>query len=236
MIVQAKWLILIACFFLPRIVLAHDYWFKSAGDDFHLHRGHLFSLHEGKKEVPFDPSIITDARCLQKDSDAIRPAEFSDEYPPLLKGPCQALLVKADSGYWSQTMTGTKNKPKDQLFGVLRSWHSLEVMKRVEGWNERLLSPLSDQLELVFTSDPFNLAEGDKLRLVVMLDGKPAAGVSFAYDGKPRGVTGDDGRVTLRIRHAGEQVISASIEQDIDSNSADKLVRSTMLSFNINNK
>lgn len=234
MIFQAKWLILIACFFLPGVVLAHDYWFKSVDDDYRLHRGHLFSLHEGEKEVPFEPSIITDALCLQKDSDVIRPTEFSDEYPPLITGPCQALLVSADSGYWSQTMTGTKNKPKDQLFGVLRSWHSLEVMKLVEGWNERLLSPLSDQLELVFTSDPFNLAEGDKLRLVVMLDGKPAAGVAFAYDGKPRGVTGEDGRVTLRIRHDGVQVISASIEQAIDSSSADKLVRSTMLSFNIN--
>ena len=82
-------------------------------------------------------------------------------------------------------MTGTKNKPKDQLFGVLRSWHSLEVMKLVREWDERLLASLSDQLELVFTSNPFSLAVGDKLRLVVMLDGKPAAGVSFAYDGKP---------------------------------------------------
>ena len=175
-------------------------------------------------------------RLFQKDGDVILRAEFSDEYPPLIKGPCQALLVSADSGYWSQTITGTKNKPKDELFGVLRSWHLLEVMKLVEAWNERLLSPLSDQLELVFTSDPFTLAEGDKLRLVAMLDGKPAAGVAFAYDGKPRGVTGEDGRVTLRIRHDGEQVISASIEQAIDSSSADKLVHSTMLSFNINNK
>lgn len=236
MIVQAKWLTLAVCFFLSRPVLAHDYWFKTQGDDYRLYRGHLFSLHEGKKEVPFDPSIITEARCLQKGSNASQSAEYSDQYPPLIKGPCLALLVKADSGYWSQTMTGTKNKPKDQLFGVLRSWHSLEVMKLVREWDERLLSSLSDQLELVFTSNPFTLSVGDKLRLVVMLDGKPAAGVSFAYDGKPRGVTGEDGRVTLRIRHEGTQVISASIEQTINSSSADKRVRSTMLTFNINNK
>ena len=37
--------------------------------------------------------------------------------------------------------------------------------------------------------------------------------------------TGEDGRVTLRIRHEGEQVINASIEQTINSSNADKRVR-----------
>jgi nickel transport protein len=57
--------------------------------------------------------------------------------------------------------------------------------------------------------------------------------VTVAYHGDPRGVTGDDGRVNLRIRHKGLQLISASLEEPLQSNKADKRVRSTILMFEI---
>ena len=50
-------------------VYGHDYWFMTDGEDYWLHRGHRFSLHSGAAEVPFDPAILTSARCLPQ-SDA----------------------------------------------------------------------------------------------------------------------------------------------------------------------
>ena len=67
---------------------------------------------------------------------------------------------------------------------------------------------MSTDLELVFTENPFALAVGDKLRLTVVFRGEPAQDVTVAYDGDPRGVTGDDGRINLRIRHKGLQLIN----------------------------
>jgi nickel transport protein len=226
-------LVLTALVVLAPAVHAHDYWFEKAGEDYLLHRGHRFSQHGGEEEVPFDPAIVTDARCLRRAEAQLRRVEISSSYPPRVRGPCLALVVSADSGYWSQTLTGTVNRGKDELRGVLRSWQALESVKRVEGWDERLRRPLSEDLELIFTGDPFGLSAGDKLRLIAMCGGEPAAGVSVAYDGDLRGVTGEDGRINLRIRHRGLQVITASFEESLDSRKADKRVRSAVLMFEL---
>lgn len=230
---------------LPRIALivsatllatashAHDYWFERSGEDYLLHRGHRFSQHQGEKEVPFDPQIVTRAYCLRAGDAEPSLAALSGGYPLRVEGPCLAVMVSADSGHWSQTLTGTKNQGKDELFGVLRSWQALESVKRVEAWTERLQEPLSTDLELVFTENPFVLAVGEKLRLTALLRGQPAEGVTVAYHGDPRGVTGGDGRVNLRIRHKGLQLITASLEEPLDSAKADKRVRSTILMFDI---
>jgi len=142
-------------------------------------------------------------------------------------------LYRGDGDGRFGLLTGTKNQGKAELFGVLRSWQALESVKRVEAWTERLRNPLSTDLELVFTENPFVLAVGDKLRLTVVSHGEPAQGVTVAYDGDPRGVTGDDGRINLRIRHKGLQLITASLEEPLDSEKADKRVRSTILMFEI---
>jgi nickel transport protein len=214
-------------------VHAHDYWFESAGDDYLLHRGHRFSQHSGSKEVPFEANIVTGAYCLRQGDSQPRPAATSRSYPLRVHGPCQAVMVTADSGYWSQTLTGTTNRPKDKAFGALRSWHAIESVKRLESWDERLSRPFADELELTLAENPFLLRAGDKLRLTATLGGKPAKGVTVAYDGDPRGVTGSDGRINVRLRHAGLQVITASLEESLDSGKADKRVRSTILLFEI---
>lgn len=218
---------------LAQVAYAHDYWFESSGEDYLLHRGHRFSQHQGEKEVPFDPEIVTGAYCLRQGDADPAPATVSAGYPLRVEGPCIAVMVTADSGYWSQTLTGTTNQGKDEMFGVLRSWQALESVKRVETWTERLRDPFSTDFELVFTEDPFALAVGDKLRLTAVLRGEPAQDVTVAYHGDPRGVTGDDGRVNLRIRHNGLQLITASMEEPLDSEKADKRVRSTILMFDI---
>lgn len=230
---RARITLIVAVALLATTSDAHDYWFEISGEDYLLHRGHRFSQHEGEKEVPFDSNIVTGAYCLRADDADPLPAPVADGYPLRVEGPCLAVIVTADSGYWSQTLTGTKNQGKDELFGVLRSWQALESVKRIEAWSGRLLAPLSTDLELVFTENPFALEIGDKLRLTALIHGEPAKGVTVAYHGDPRGVTGSDGRINLRIRHKGLQLITASLEQPLDSEMADKRVRSTVLMFEI---
>lgn len=64
--------------------------------------------------------------------------------------------------------------------------------------------------------------------------GKSREGVTVAYDGKLRGVTGKDGRMNIRIRHGGLQVIIGSIDEPpLDHTKADKLIRATSLFFEL---
>lgn len=214
-------------------VQAHDYWFEKSGVDYLLHRGHLYSQHIGEKEVPFDPQQVKGGFCLRTGEKQPVPAKLSTTYPIRVQGPCLALVVTIDSGYWSQTLSGLKHQRKDDLSGVIRSWRALENLKRIEVWDDHLRQALASELELVFTEDPFKLSPGDKLRLVAMLRGEPAQGVSVAYDGDTRGVTGEDGRINLRIRHPGPQQITASLTEPLASGKADSQVHTAILSFDL---
>jgi nickel transport protein len=211
---------------------AHDYWLEPDGDGYLLYRGHRHSGHQGEAVVPYEPAIVQQALCAGASADA-RPVSPGRSYPVRIPGPCKAVYVEADSGHWTQTLTGTRNVRRDQVGGALRSWQSVESVKRLERWSPALARPVSDGLELVPTEDPFALAPGDKLRLLVTWRGRPRAGVAVAYDGRARGVSGDDGRINIRVRHRGAQSISASVDEPAPDPGADKLVRSTALIFDL---
>lgn len=215
---------------LAPTALAHDYWFEREGDAYALYQGHLYSPHEGEPRVPYDPSIVQQSYCARGNGELTRlPA--STTYPLKLKVGCAAFFVQSSSGYWTQTLTGTKNKPKNETFGGLRSWLSDESIKLIESWTPALAAPLTQGLELVPIGNPLTVAAGDKVRLKATWKGQPKPGVTVAYQGDPRGVTDNDGAVNIRLRQAGAQVISASFEEALNDPKADKVVRATILQF-----
>jgi nickel transport protein len=215
------------------VVQAHDYWFERSDEDYLLRRGHQHSLHAGERDVPFDPQTVKHGYCLRLGEARPHSATLSASYPLRVAGPCLALVVTVDAGNWTQTRSGVKRLGEDELAGVLRSWQALESVKWIEAWYESLRRPLSSELELVFTENPLVLTPGDKLRLRAMLRGEPAEGVTVAYDGDARGVTGADGRINLRIRHRGWQLITASLVEPLAREQVDKVVHSTTLSFEL---
>jgi hypothetical protein len=50
-----------------------------------------------------------------------------------------------------------------------------------------------------------------------------------AYEGNPRGVTGKDGRINVRVRHKGPQLIVAGLETPLGDGKAKRLIRTTVL-------
>ncbi len=213
---------------------AHDYWLEKKGEDYLFYNGHHSSQHKGEAFVPYDPSIVEQVICASQTGEILH-TEFSRTYPVRIAGPCACILVEADTGIWLQTQAGITDQPREEIISSLRSWQSIEVLKRLETWSEALSLPISQGLELVSTTDPFQLEPGDKLRLQVTWRGKPRAGVTVAYDGDPRGVTGKDGRINLRIRHGGTQVITASADEPSVDGRSDKIVHSTSLMFELPN-
>jgi nickel transport protein len=146
---------------------------------------------------------------------------------------CAALLVSVSSGYWSKTPWETRNLPKDQVSGALKSWLSEESVKRIARWSPGADRPLGKGLEITPATDPLVLKPGDKLVVLVTEDGKPKAGLPVAYGGDTRGATGEDGRIAIRIRQGGVQLISTSLETPLADGKADQRIRSAALQFDL---
>lgn len=210
---------------------AHDLWLERDGEGFLLQYGHRHSGHEGNEIEPYAADMVLAVDCFGIDGQR-RSAERSAESPVRITGSCDALHVLTSSGFWSRSTEGLRNQPASELSGVLRSWESIEGVKRLDAWSPALARPLTQALELTPERDPFALRPGDKLRLLITFEGKPRAGVTVAYDGEPRGITDSSGHINIRIRRPGEQAISASFQAPRSDGLADVTVHATALNFN----
>lgn len=211
---------------------AHDLWVERQDNLHTLQYGHERSGHEGAKKLEYKPEQVKHTACFGRDGREVR-AETGRVYPVTLKGACAASWFFTSSGYWSKTPYGTKNLPRTEAEAVLDSWLSTESVKRVDTWGPALARPLTQELELVPQVNPLGLKRGDKLRVLVTLRGKPVAGVTVAYFGHPRGVSGADGLVNVRLQQGGFQLIQASLQTPLQDGKADKLIQATSLQFEI---
>jgi nickel transport protein len=153
-----------------------------------------------------------------------------------INGGCAAIFVLTSSGYWTKTPYTTKNRPKTEVREPLASWLSYESVKRIDRWTPELADPLTTDIEIVPVNNPLELDPGDKLRLVITLEGRPVAGAVVAYDGKTRGQTGTDGRINVKIRHRGFQIVQATLRVPVESEETDEIVHTANLNFEIDDR
>lgn len=219
---------LLLCLLGAAPALAHDLWLETEQEALVLYQGHRHSSHAGSDLEPYDPALLQSARCLAA------PARIlSRAYPLRFSGDCPRLQLNLSSGYWTKTPWETRNAPKTGLSGVLKSWRSEERLTRLGRWDKEAAQLLGEGLEILPATDPFSLKPGEKLLLRVFDNGKPAAGVAVAYGDTPRGSTGPDGSINLRLRHGGLQLISASRETPLVDGKADVLLRTSTLQFEL---
>jgi len=211
---------------------AHDLWIERGGLLHTLAYGHGRSGHEGAKTLEYPPENVKQALCFNAAGQEIT-AERGRGYPATLKGDCAASWFFVSSGYWSKTPYGTKNLAKNEAGAVIESWLSVEGVKRIDQWGTGLAQALTRHLELVPQDNPLKLQVGDKLRLRAWFQGKPAAGVTVAYFGKPRGISDSEGQVNLRLQNPGFQLIQASLELPLNDGRADKAIHAGSLQFEI---
>lgn len=208
----------------------HDLWLEHDGKGYLLLQGHRHSAHEGAEIVPYAPSAVKTVLCTDT-AGATERLAAGTAYPVKIDTDCAAVFVAFSSGYCTKTAWETRNEPKTGISGVVRSWLSQETIKRIERWSPALANPLSEEIEITPLADPSKLTPGDKLKVRVSLAGNPRGGVPVAYDGDVRGATAEDGTVSLRIRHPGMQMISASLEEPLADGKADTLIRTATLVF-----
>lgn len=225
-------LLILAGFACIPLAQAHDLWLEKSGKHLTLYQGHRHSAHAGADTLDYGKAFVTAATCLDVRG-AKRPLAVAGSAPWIASGDCAALLLEMSSGYWSKTPWETKNAPKTEVPGVMKSWLSKDSLKRFEQWSSLFAQPLGDGLEIVPTTDPLALKTDDKLVVRVFLAGKPQANVPVAYHGDTRGETDPDGRIAIRLRHGGVQLISASIELPLKDGKADQEIRAATLQFEL---
>lgn len=211
---------------------AHDLWLDKDSAGYALFQGHRHSAHAGAEVVPYEPGAVKGATCLDAGGGAKSPIP-GKSHPVKLTGECAALLVAFSTGYWTKTAGETRNAPKTGVAGVMKSWLSEDAVKRIDRWTAAVAQPLGAGLEITPVTDPFRLVIDDKLTVLVTENRKPKSGVPVAYQGDTRGVTGDDGRIAIRIRQGGMQLISASIEAPLADGKADTVIRASALQFEV---
>ena len=211
---------------------AHDLWLEQGDRRLTLYQGHRHSSHAGAETIAYSKHFVTAARCVdahgkKKNLTALTTVPWS------ASGECAAQLLEVSSGYWSKTPWETRNVPKTEASGALKSWLSRDNLKRLERWSPVFAQPLGDGLEILPTVDPFTLKPGDKLVVRVVQEGRPVAGAAVAYHGDPRGETDAEGRVAIRLRHGGIQLISTSVERPLKDGKADMEILAATLQFEI---
>ena len=223
---------LLAFLLLPSLASAHDLWLEPGPAGYELRYGHAPGGHDGAATLVYHARFVQRALC-RSDAGETRRLPVTAGYPARFDAACAALWVEASSGVWTTTVQGTRNVPPDGLAGVVRAWRSIESTKRLVAWDEGLSLPLGDGLELVPLHNPFEVAPGRKLRLLVTLGGQPQPGANVAYGGEIRGVSGADGELNLRLREPGLQFITASIRLPAGEPGSNETVYATTLHFEL---
>lgn len=212
--------------------IAHDLWLEKDGKRISLYQGHRHSAHAGAEIIAYGTGFVTSARCFDEHGNT-RPLTVATQAPWSTANECAALHLVMSSGYWSKTPWETKNVPKNEAPGAIRSWRSKDSLKRLERWNPAFGQPLGTGVEVLPTVDPLALKPDDKLVVRVLRDGRPVAGAPVAYHGDPRGETDADGRIAIRLRQAGIQLISSSVELPLQDGKADVEILAATLQFEI---
>ncbi|WP_144172964.1 DUF4198 domain-containing protein [Pseudomonas sp. Kh13] len=129
--------------------------------------------------------------------------------------PAAVLAVVLDNGPWSQTPDKQwVNQDRTQVRDAIASTHSFKYSLAIEQPGARL--PKLDMLRLAIVpqSDPLTVGPGKPLQVLVLVDGKPAAGIELYADYRSApdvvsATTDQAGRASIVVRNQGLNVIAA---------------------------
>ena len=219
-------------------VQAHGVWIAQRTGEWAL------VLGGGASDDEYKASAVKKAIALSKDGTDIPVDIRAEARNAVLETSTDALAlaVNFEDGYWSQNengkwVAGPKNKVAGAKKGAYYQMYTHTLLKPGYQAQASNISHKDFPLQIIPQSDPLSQKPGDALRVQVLFQGKPLAGVQLAEDyandtRNTSAKTDAQGYVTLKIRSAGVNVIKVShaIER-ADRTEADKDSHAATLAF-----
>lgn len=195
-------------------VSAHGLWTEQRRDNIEVIYGH------GAEDNAFKAQKISGAWAYDISAKMIpvtvqRLPDHARLQP--LKPPA-VMAVALDNGMWSQTADKKWiNEGRSKVPGAIEATQTFKYSLAIYQSGAKL--PKLDQMKLLILPevDPLTIGPGGSLPVLVLLDGKPAAGVKLVgdYRNAPNTLsteTDANGRAQVLVRNEGLNVISAQVE------------------------
>ncbi|MFV0476713.1 MAG: DUF4198 domain-containing protein [Parahaliea sp.] len=158
--------------------LAHTVWLEPLGDTKGSYQV-LFGGHAGKLETLEYDKLKS---VIAIDNDGNTSALVVNEQAHL-QVPANTTLVSIhyDNGFWSRDAMGQSiNKPMNEVSGADSATLALKYHKTIVNWNARTNQAIGQPFEVV----PLNKEQpvaGQPVKLQVLVDGQPAAGIALGH-------------------------------------------------------
>ncbi|MCZ4282057.1 DUF4198 domain-containing protein [Kiloniella laminariae] len=205
---------------LPASSYAHGIWITERFGNHAIVYGH------GASDDPYDFKKIISIDALDQTGNKSPLKITETKAHAILKTPRDTSVIFAtfDNGFWSQTDDGKwHNKTKQETEGATFTGRYQKFTTAIIDKTLPLFSPSGMKLEIVPLSNPLKLHQGDELSIQVFYDGIPAEGLKvigeYTTDGEsPPLVTDATGKVTLKVRNQGLNVIAVSKTVAVNDN------------------
>ncbi|AJC86800.1 DUF4198 domain-containing protein [Campylobacter sp. RM16704] len=204
-------------FFITSSALAHQFFPMQTSDGYKV--GFWADDHWGQ----YQPDRIFGISAKDSKGKLLKAGYDYQNDKIFIDGTPAVASVNYDFGYYTFTRNGkhyAQNRSQiTDIAGaneVVQTRKIFKMGKSIFSWNEGSNKPLGLKFEIIPLQNPLILKEGDKLKLQVLLDGKPIKGVEFEdqNDDIENITTNDNGIATITLTKPKErlQIIAANIK------------------------
>ena len=202
-------------------LFAHDIWIDNSPV---VYYGHMDKTTSHGQEKEIQQEDILKILCVKNSN------MFELENKKLKNG-CDALYVQLNKAYYTKTPYGTLKQSKDRVKMPIKSFQSVESVKRI--YNDNGVTLFKSGLELTLRNKLSEINVDDKARLLVSFNGTAQANVTIANGQRVIGTSDENGHVNLRIKKPGLQNIKASYSVNGDGVKCDEVIYSTTLNIEV---
>lgn len=213
---------------------AHGAWVAERWGELGVVYGH------GAGDDAYDPAKVTRAEAVDEKGAAVAVEIARREKHALLVPASEpaAIALEFDNGYWTEGPDGKwVNRPKDEVPGAKSAGHYVKNSLALLHIHDGLPALPRQALQIVPLANPIGRKASDSLRVRVLFEGKPLAGVAVTLDyvnapGLASPATDASGEVEVMIRNDGLNVLAVSHAAPLENDpKADEVGYTATLTF-----